>query len=180
MGAEHFLNTQHCLAIAATFIAIIAACATLINSANNKAESLAERIYKATEEYRLPKSGMRCAQILRELDIYKARFLRVQQAQRLLFVTIGIFIASLAIFIGLGLYIIFFNMTAEVVSRIVRAPIFMIGLCVSVGTVFMLTAICLQFWEIGKSYYTLCIETEDCKSHDSLAASMPQQPDMAA
>src|ERR1044072_886236 len=46
------MDAQHCLAIAAAFIAIIGACASLISGANSKAESLTNRIHEAAKEFR--------------------------------------------------------------------------------------------------------------------------------
>lgn len=59
-NAMPFLNAQHCVTIAAGFIAIIAACATLITSANNKAESLTKHIYDAAEEHRRVRPSGTC------------------------------------------------------------------------------------------------------------------------
>ncbi len=179
-NVEHFLSAQHCLAIAAAFIAIIAACATLITSANNKAESLANRIRETTKEYRANGESARCQQLLEQLSLFQRRFRKVQQAQRLLFTTIGTFIFSLFVFIALGLYILYFNVPADAVANLARAPLLVIGLGVSVGTGFMLSAISLQFWEVGKSYATLCIETRDCESSVGSEASASPRSGLAA
>jgi Protein of unknown function (DUF2721) len=171
-NVDLFMNAQHCLTIAAAFIAIIAACATLINSANSKAESLASRIREASKEFR-ERSGnrLRCAQIEEQIALFKERYRKVQRAQRLLFFTIGIFIASVAIFLSLGLYVIYFNIADETVHTIARIPLKAIGGFVAVGTVCMLTAIYFQYWELGKSYKTLSIETRDCHTIDGTDSS---------
>lgn len=165
------LETQHCLAIAAAFIAVIAACATLISSANSKAESLSNRIREAAREHRERKDSARCAQLQAQIKLFKARFTRVQDAQRLLFFTIGIFITSLTIFIGIALCLVAGGITNVLVSSIV------IGFCVSVGSICMLKAISLQYSEVEASFLTLCIETDDCDGQGgpaSLAVVTPQ------
>lgn len=165
------LEAQHCLSIAAAFIAIIAACATLINSANSKADSLANRIREATREHRERRDSARCRQLLLQLQLFKNRYTRVQEAQRLLFFTIGIFIASLTIFIVIGLYLLAGGTANVLVSSIV------IGSCVLVGTACMLKAIYLQYFEVGESFKTLCIETSDCEEQEG--AVMPQTASVA-
>src|SRR4029077_9789174 len=174
------LTAQHCLTIAAAFIAIIAACATLINSANSKAESLASRIREAAKEHRERKNSSRCHQLQEQIRLFRERFQRVQQAQRLLFSTIGIFITSLAVFIVLGLYITYSNVPIDRVPVISRLPIFIIGVCVTVGSVLMLAAIYFQLLEIGKSYITLCIETKDCDPNDGIDEPSVSLPELAA
>ncbi len=154
------LEAQHCLSIAAVFIAIIAACATLINSANSKADSLANRMREATREHRERRDSARCRQLLLQLQLFKNRYTRVQEAQRLLFFTIGIFITSLTIFIGIGLYLLAGGIADVLISSVV------IGSCVLVGTACMLKAIYLQYFEVGESFKTLCIETSDCEEQE--------------
>jgi hypothetical protein len=95
------------LAIAAAFIAINGACASLIGGANSKAESLTDRIHEAAKEFRENKRAgnvPRYAMIKEQIRYYDERYLKVQRAQRLLFLTIGIFIICLTVFIGLALY----------------------------------------------------------------------------
>ena len=165
MGADlgNVLSTQHCLTIAAAFIAIIAACATLINSASSKAESLAGRIRNAAQEHRERIEVMRCTQLEEQIELFRERYRSVQKAQRLLFSAIAIFITSLAIFIILALYIVYYHVPENAVFSISHLPISIVGVCVPLGTLCMLAAICLQFLEVGKSYVTLCIETRDCE-----------------
>jgi ABC-type sugar transport system permease subunit len=166
-NVEHILNAQHCLTIAAGFIAIIGACASLITSANNKAESLSTGIRAATKEHReRSQDSSRCKQLQDQLQLFKKRFVKVQQAQRLLFFTIGIFIASAVIFISLGLYMIYDNAPENPANAIVRSLIFVMWLLVAIGTSTMVKAIYNQFWEVGKSYLTICIETKDCVAPD--------------
>lgn len=75
------LNTQHCLTIAAAFIGIIAACATLISSANNKSDGLSNRIREAAREHRDRGDNVaRCLQLQRQIDLFKKRFRRVLSA----------------------------------------------------------------------------------------------------
>jgi Flp pilus assembly protein TadB len=167
------LTAQHCLAIAATFIAIIAACATLITSTNSKAESLSTRIREAAKEHRERRNNARCIQLQEEIILFQERFRRIQRAQRLLFSTIGLFITGLTAFIGLGLYITYFNIIdASRLHEVSRSPIILVGICVGLGAGLMLAAIYLQFLEIGASYATLCIETSDCERGEGVASSL--------
>ena len=160
---EHILNTQHCLTIAAAFIAIIAACASLISSANSRADGLSNRIRKAAKEHR-DRGGdsIRCHQLRRQLELFHIRYRRVQHAQRLLYSTIGIFVVSLTCFMCIGLYLIYFNIASEKIGAVAHVSTIMIGASVALGTALMLVAIGLYYSEIGASYETLCIETEDC------------------
>jgi Protein of unknown function (DUF2721) len=176
-NVNHFLNAQHCLTIAAAFIAIIAACATLINSANSKADSLAGRIREATKEFR-ERSGnrLRCIQLQEQIELFQQRYRSVQKAQRLLFFTIATFIVSLATFIGLGLYIIYFKIADETLHAIARNPVRVIGVFVAAGTVCMLIAIYFQYWELGKSYNTLSIEIRDCHTINDIDSLTLQNP----
>ena len=167
MGTDLHLSAQHCLTIAAAFIAIIAACASLISSANSKAESLANRIRGATKEYRKQSgTGERCGQLREEISLFKNRFRRVQIAQRRLFLTIAILIVALTIFLLLGLFIIYFNTPDAEMNDLVRYPIASIWLCVAFSTLCMLSAIYYQYSEVGASFETLCIETRDCERSD--------------
>jgi hypothetical protein len=177
METAQFLNTQHCLAIAAAFIAIIAACTTLITNANNKAESLATRIREAMKEYREQSPNPpRCEQLQKEIYCFRTRFLRVQRVQSLLYRTIFIFIIPLAIFIGFGLAIIGFEFSEVTLHFIVRILFPIIGICVAFGTVCILIAVCLLYLEVRESNETLDIETEDCPIlvPDYLKEKVPQ------
>lgn len=169
------LTAQHCLAIAAAFIAIIGACATLISSANSKAESLSIRIRNSCQEFREQeseqKNGTRCRQLQRQLDLFTERFQGAQRAQGLLFSTIAIFIMSLAIFIGLGLYLTASNMSVHQMQLVSRPYLIAIGGCVVLGTVSMLIAIFFLFREIGKASETLRIEMSDCRLSGTLQPS---------
>ncbi len=165
-GKERFLErslmdliTQHCVAIAAAFIAAIAACANLITGANNKAESLERRIRDAASEHREPGDETRCKQIREQITLFKARYQKIQDAQRLLFLAIGIFITALTFFISIGLCLLAGGTTNVPVWSIV------IGLCVLVGSICMLKAISLHSAEVAASYETLRIETRDCPEH---------------
>lgn len=157
------LTAQHCLTIAAAFIAIIGACATLISSANNKAEILSTRIRNSTKEFREQQNNTRCSQLQKQLDLFTERFKEAQWAQGLLFSTIAIFIMSLAIFIGLGLHLTASSMSAQQMQLFSRPYLIAIGGCVALGTIFMLTAIYFLFRELGKSSETLRIEMSDCR-----------------
>jgi hypothetical protein len=173
-------NIEHCLTIAAGFIAIIAACAALITGANTKAESLATRIRAAMKEHRERRQdSSRCTQLEDQICLFKDRFVKVQRAQRFLFATIGILIASLAVFIGLGLYIIYENIPQADIGALARGPIRVIAICVALGTVSMLIAIVYQFLEVGYSYTTLCIETRDCPAANPAEVLSRQSPPMA-
>ena len=183
----NYLDAQHCLAIAASFIAIIAACATLINGANNKAESLTNRIHEVAREFREVHeaeagfgkgmlSGIpdRCNQIKQQLDHYDTRFRKVQHAQRLLFLTISIFITCLAVFIGLGLYMSYFHVPDVTVYPVAGLLFGGIGLGVLCGTGFMLWAITLHFKEVWQSYNTLYIEIGACQKSHCHSKDTPQ------
>ncbi len=162
-NVQHFMNAQHCLAIAAGFIATIAACATLISSANNKAESLATRIRSLMKEYREPnKDSDRCSEIEDEICLFKDRFVRVQKAQRSLFFTIGTFIIAFSIFISFALYAIYKNIPEEQISTAAHIPVVLIIGCLVLGLPLMLIAIFFLFREVKDSYATLCIETRRC------------------
>jgi hypothetical protein len=160
------LDAQHCLAIAAAFIAIIAACASLITGANNKAESLTRRIYEVTKELRESKllgRRERCASLDLQIDYYDGRFRQVQRAQRLMFLTIGIFVVCLTAFILLALYGSYYRIADVTAYAFARYLVAAIGVGVASGTLAMLQAIRLHFREVGQSYETLCIEMSDCQ-----------------
>jgi len=170
---EHFLNAQHCLTIAAGFIAIIAACATLITSANNKAESLATRIRELTKEHRERRQDRgRCEQLEKQLKRFKNRFIRVQLAQGSLFLTIGIFIASLAIFLSLGLNIVYEHISEDDLYTVAHTPLRSIMVLGRIGIILMGIAIILQLWEVVASYFTLNIESSDCLPEESTQAAV--------
>jgi hypothetical protein len=195
----NYIDAQHCLAIAAAFIAIIAACASLISGANSKADSLTNRIHEVAREFReiheadgdlvegvLGGASARCKQIKEQIVYYNTRFKKVQHAQRFLFLTISIFVTCLAVFIGLGLYISYFHVpdiTAYPVAGVIFGGI---GLGVLFGTLFMLLAIYLHFSEVWQSYDTLCIEMGPCQKslcHDTDCSGLPSvrpRPSIAA
>ena len=177
---EHYLNAQHCLAIAAGFIAIIAACAALIASANNKAEYLSKRICEIMKEHReVGQKSDRCTQIEMQVELFNSRFRGVQQSQRLLFITIGLFILSLMVFIAIGLYIMYEKLPDEQAYVIARSPLLFIAGCVIFGSGAMVAAIVYQFLEIGKSYKSFCIETSDCPPPDRQEAQLIESASMA-
>src|SRR5437588_5092401 len=90
-----------------------------------------------------------------ELKHFKYRFHKAQLVQVFLFFTIFIFIISLAIFIGLGLNIIYYNISEE--AMIAKAGRLIIGIegGILLGTMSMLVAICFQLWEVRASSETL-------------------------
>jgi Flp pilus assembly protein TadB len=172
------LDAQHCLAIAAAFIAIIGACASLIGGANSKAESLTSRIHEAAGEYRAGKllgNSARCAKLKEQIHYYDARYLKVQRAQRLLFLTIGIFIICLTVFIGLALYGVYSHTPDVTVYPIARYLVAGIGVGVTAGTLSMLQAIRFHYQEVWQSYETLNIEMSDCR-HAAEVESPADEP----
>jgi Flp pilus assembly protein TadB len=182
--AINYLDSQHCLSIAAAFIAVIAACASLISGANSKAESLTKRIHEAADEFRGSREGeddRRRRQIQRQLDYYDERFRKVQTAQGLLFSTISIFIACLAVFISIALYAVYYRIPDVTVYPFAGYLLIGIGGGVAVGTLLMLCAIYLHFREVRLSYKTLSIEMSDCQKADvaTTAATQPR-PDVSA
>lgn len=158
-------DAQHCLAIAAAFIAIIAACASLISGANSKAESLTNRIHEATNAFRRSKregNVARCARIKEQVGKYGKRYETIQSAQLLLFLTIGVFIICLTAFIGLALYGSYAHIPDITVKPFASNLIAGIGFGVGLGTLSMLLAIGLHFAEVWRSHKTLEIEASDC------------------
>jgi hypothetical protein len=97
----------------------------------------------------------------------------VQKAQRLLFFTIAIFIACLAVFIGLGLYAVYYRIPDVTVQPFAGYLLVGIGFGVAVGTLCILDAIRLHFGEVWLSYKTLSIEMSDCQ----MANARDPQPD---
>jgi len=167
---EHFLNAQHCLTIAAAFIAIVGACASLISLANGKSDSIATRYRELTREYRdvaakEPRSkydDYRLDQLKRQLKLYKKRVKKVVEAQRILFSTICIFVGSIAIFIVLALLIVILNWSDADVYRYANVPLGIIGLCVLFGAFYMYRATRRLYAEVKQAKETFDIETEDC------------------
>src|ERR1700751_2135281 len=100
---ELFMNAQHCLTIAAAFIAIVTACASLIGLANGKADAIASRYRELTKEFRGLKvkedrtgdDDDRLDQLCRQIKLYKERVPLVVGAQCMLFRTICIFVGSI-------------------------------------------------------------------------------------
>ena len=167
---ENLLNTQHCLTIAAAFIAIVAACASLINSANSKADGLANRYREVTKEIRAERENLsRSAQLREQIWLFEKRTKKVLWSQRLLFFTIGIFILSIAVFIALALYLVY--VPDAQVHAVAYLPLRVIGIGVSVGTLCMFAAISLQFLELGEAAQTFSIETRDCRTSETVGAS---------
>jgi uncharacterized membrane protein (DUF106 family) len=170
------MNAEHCLAIAAAFIAIVAACANLISVANNKSDTLANRYRELTKEFRegaakenrTMSDDKRLKQLQEQIDLYALRVDKVVQAQCLLFRTISILIASIVIFIGIGLGIVFFNLSEEKLYQ--NAPVLLwifgavIGVGVVVGAVYMFRAITRLYKEVREAAQTFRIETDDCLS----------------
>jgi hypothetical protein len=60
-----------CLSIAAAFISVIAACATLITSANQKSTALADRIRDAAKEQRENPTPERREQLLEQIELFR-------------------------------------------------------------------------------------------------------------
>jgi hypothetical protein len=166
---EH-LNAQHCLTIAAAFIAIVAACASLITVANGKSDSIANRYRELTREYRegATKEGRagfdntRLDQLQKQIGLYKERVSMVVEAQCLLFRTIGIFVFSIAVFIGLALFIVFNNLTDEQIKYSAQIPLGVIAASVLFGASYMFRAIYRLYLEVRKAAETFDIETSDC------------------
>jgi ABC-type multidrug transport system fused ATPase/permease subunit len=171
------LNAQHCLTIAAAFIAIVAACASLISFANGKSDSLATRYREVTKEYReeaakedaegakeyrAKRKISRRAQLQQQIELYVKRVRKVLWAQRLLFFTISIFILSIAMFIGLALRIVYATIPGEPEYKVSQQPIEVIGACVMIGAFCMFAAIILLFLELREAAETFKIETSDC------------------
>jgi hypothetical protein len=172
------LDSQHCLAIAAAFIAVIGACASLIGGANSKAESLTNRIHEAAKEFRQGKvmgNAARRAKLKEQISYFDERFLKVQRAQRLLFLTIGIFIVCLTVFIGLALYGAYSHTPDVTIYPFARYLVAGIGVGVTAGTLAMLQAIRLHFQEVWQSYMTLSIEMSDCHAGDKSRSPEVQQ-----
>ncbi|HJQ33186.1 MAG TPA: hypothetical protein VJ866_13450 [Pyrinomonadaceae bacterium] len=167
---EHYLNAEHCLTIAAAFIAIVGACASLISLANGKSDSIATRYRELTREYRdvAAKEGRtkyedyRLDQLKRQLKLYKKRVKKVVEAQGILFSTICIFVGSLAIFIVLALLIVILNWSDAEVYRYAKIPLGLIGICVLFGAFYMYRAVGRLYAEIKEAKATFDIETEDC------------------
>jgi hypothetical protein len=162
------MDTQHCLTIAAGFIAIIAACATLITSANNKAENLTTRIRELMRERReRSQDASRCTQLEKQVCLFRARFFRIQTAQSSLFFTITAFILAFAVFIGFGLYLIYKNVDIKEVVPLAQVLTIIIGIIFIAGTVSMMRAIYYQINEVKESHITIEIETQDCPELDT-------------
>lgn len=177
------LNAQHCLAIAAAFIAVIGACASLISGSNGKAESLTKRIHEAAREFREgTEAGAsdRCEVLRMQLRYYDERYQMVQRAQRLLFLTIGIFNVCLTVFIILALYGSYYRLPDVTVYPFARYLVAGIGVGVASGTLAMLQAIRLHFKEVRQSYNTLCIEMSDCAVEGEARVASARPPSAVA
>jgi hypothetical protein len=165
-----YLNAQHCLTIAAAFIAIVAACASLISVANGKSDSIANRYRELTKEYREGAANerrnryedARLVQLKLQIELYKLRVEKVVGAQCFLFRTVFIFVSSIAIFLMLALLIVVFRLPDEQVNDYTRIPLGLIGVCVIVGAVFMFKAIRRLYSEVKMAQQTFEIETNDC------------------
>lgn len=167
---EHFLNAQHCLTIAAAFIAIVGACASLISLANGKSDSIANRYRELTKEYRdvaakedrTRYDDRRLDQLQRQIKLYKERVRKVVEAQGILFSTICIFVGSIVIFIVLALLIVILNWSDAEVYRYANVPLGLIGICVLFGAFHMYRAVRRLYSEVKEAKATFDIETEDC------------------
>lgn len=167
---EHLLNAQHCLTIAAAFIAIVAACASLISVANGKSDAIANRYRELTKEYRdgaAKEHRARCDddrldQLREQIGLYKVRVRKVVGAQCLLLRTIGIFVLSITIFLVLALVIVILNLTDAQIYSYAQILLGLIGLCVLVGALFMFMAIIRLYSEVRAASETFDIETRDC------------------
>lgn len=161
---EHSLNAEHCLAIAAAFIAIIGACASLIGVANKKSDGLMKRYRELTREHReQPERSPRRTQIEEQIELFKKRTDMVSKAQSQLFLTIGLLILSIAIFIVLGLYIVYFNVKDETMYSLVHAALIAIGGCVAIAAACMFIAIFRLYLELGEARTTFLVEIRDCQ-----------------
>jgi hypothetical protein len=170
-----FLNTEHCLVIAGAFIAIIGACATLLNISNGKADGLANRYRALTEEFRAeikrehwPASeDSRLTQLHKQIHLFKKRVDMVACAQGSLFVTIFLFIISIAAFIYIGMKIIYLKVPEgivyeDMVYQVAQLPMTVIEICVLFGVVTMSAAIVFLFIELVKAVQTFRVEAKDC------------------
>jgi hypothetical protein len=165
---EHSLDAQHCLTIAAAFIAIIGACASLISLANNKADGLMKRYRELTREHRAqPEGSQRRTDIQEQIVLFDKRTDMVSRAQRLLFITIGLLIICIAIIIVLGLFIIYLNITEETRYFLIRFAIIAIGSFVGFGTACMLLAIIRLHSELEEAKKTFLVETRDCRDSET-------------
>src|SRR3954468_23408166 len=139
---EQFLNGDHCLSIAAAFIAIVAACATLVNTSNGKADALANRYRELTKEFRAEAAkktsaaydAFRHTQLQKQIELFKRRVKNIARAQRCLFLTLGLFIFSIAAFIAIALSIIYLHIPEERVYLVAQQPIQLIAFCIAFGT----------------------------------------------
>jgi hypothetical protein len=164
------LNAQHCLTIAAAFIALVAACASLISVANGKSDTIANRYRELTKEYRYLKATRdraghddgRLEQLQAQIELYKMRVRNVVAAQCFLFRTTGIFVFSIAVFLVLALLIVILDLPDKDVSRYAQVPLVIIGLCVLAGASFMFLAIYRLYLEVKEASETFRIETDDC------------------
>jgi hypothetical protein len=167
---ETFLTADHCLSIAAGFIAIVGACASLLNISSGKADSLANRYRELTKEFRVeaateswPGNGSpRLKQLHDQIHLFKKRVNNVAWAQRFLFATLVLFVASIAVFIAIGMRIIYFKVPEDQVYQVAQRPMEAIGLCVLLGVSSMFTAVVFLFVELMEAVRTFRIEAKDC------------------
>lgn len=181
---ELFQNAQHCLTIAAAFIAIVAACASLISLANDKADSIASRYREVTTEYselkikddRTKYEKYRLNQLWDQINLYKDRVPLVVDAQRFLFHTIRVFIGSIAGFIFIALLIVIFNRPDAETNLIIKLLLGVIAILVILGAVFMYFAVRRLLVEIEKAKETFKREIEDCllRPEEEMPAEMFQ------
>jgi hypothetical protein len=166
-----YLNAQHCLTIAAAFIAIVGACASLISLANGKSDSIANRYRELTKEQReltvkenrTGYENYRLEQLRRQIDLYKKRVIKVVDAQCILFRTICIFVFSIAIFIALALVIVTLNLPdAQQIYPYAQILLALIAVFVLAGAVYMWRAVIRLLAEVREARETFNIETEDC------------------
>lgn len=170
MQMENFLTADHCLSIAAGFIAIVAACATLLNVSNGKADSLANRYRALTEEFReeiakepwpAPEDS-RLTQLHKQIHLFRKRVNNVAWAQSSLFVTIFLFVISIATFIYIAMKIIYLKVPEEMVYQVAQRPMAAIGICVLFGVFTMFAAIVFLFIELVEAVQIFRIEAKDC------------------
>ena len=181
---EHILSAQHCLTIAAAFIAIVGACASLISLANSKSDSIANRYRELTKEYRDVAAkeerdkydDRRLAQLQKQIELYKKRVRKVVGAQCILFGTICIFVFSIAVFVVLALVIVIFNLSDAQTYRYAQIPLGLIGICVLGGAVNLFRAVSRLYAEVGEARETFDIETTDCLQKKFVSPKEELQP----
>jgi predicted RNase H-like HicB family nuclease len=185
---KDFLNTDHCLAIAGAFIAIIGACATLVSIANSKSEALGSRYRDVTKEYRDEhKNSSRRGKLCIQIGYFADRVEYVYKAQRCLFIAIALFVLSILVFVGIGLYLAYIGTPNDTFYSVAQPLLVLIGLCVAAGICHMWSAIWFHFQEMKCAKATFENETSDCrpdllrlhlqKAKGGYSLSCPGKPD---